>query len=514
LDTGTNKWLVALTVMLPTLMVIIDTSVVNVSLDHIRGSLSAGIDESTWSITSYLAANAVVIPMAGWLSRLFGRKRILVLSVALFTISSLLCGFAWSIQSLVVFRVLQGIAGGSLQPISQAILLETFPPSQHGTAMAIYGVGIMFGPIIGPFLGGWITDNWSWHWIFFINIPVGIISILMSLIFIFDPYYVRGMKMKIDYWGLAFLSVGIGCLQIVLDKGQREDWFSSEFIIWLSVVAVASVVLFVFVELAADHPVVDLRVLKNFSFSLGNVTIFFVFINLFGSIVLLPMYLQTLMGYTATLAGAVLAPGGVASLIAMPIVGKLITRVNSKGIVVAGLLVTAWSTYLMSQFNRVADFDAVLWPRIYMGFGVGLIIIPLTTLTLSRIGREGMGNATSIFNLVRNIGGSFGVAIATTILTRRAQFHQARLVDHLTSFDMSYSLGSSKTAQTLQYRGFDPALSGQGGAGAIYEQLLREASMMSFNDVFYILSVMLILTIPLIFFMRRIYHDASDDQNH
>ncbi|HYA14273.1 MAG TPA: DHA2 family efflux MFS transporter permease subunit [Syntrophales bacterium] len=514
MDTGTNKWLVALTVMLPTLMVIIDTSVVNVSLDHIRGSLSAGIDESTWSITSYLAANAVVIPMAGWLSRLFGRKRILIISVALFTISSLLCGFAWSIQSLVVFRVLQGIAGGSLQPISQAILLETFPPSQHGTAMAIYGVGIMFGPIIGPFLGGWITDNWSWHWIFFINIPVGIISILMSLIFIFDPSYIKGMKMKIDYWGLAFLSVGIGCLQIVLDKGQREDWFSSEFIIWLSVVALASIVLFVFVELAAEHPVVDLRVLKNFSFSLGNVTIFFVFINLFGSIVLLPMYLQTLMGYTATLAGAVLAPGGVASLIAMPIVGKLITRVNSKGIVVAGLLVTAWSTYLMSQFNRVADFDAVLWPRIYLGFGVGLIIIPLTTLTLSRIGREGMGNATSIFNLVRNIGGSFGVAIATTILTRRTQFHQARLVDHLTPFDMPYTLGSSKTAQALQYRGFDPTLSGQGGAGAIYEQLLREASMMSFNDVFYILSVMLILTIPLIFFMRRIYHDASDDQNH
>jgi len=503
-----------MTVMLPTLMVIIDTSVVNVSLDHIRGSLSAGIDESTWSITSYLAANAVVIPMAGWLSRLFGRKRILMLSVALFTLSSLLCGFAWSIQSLVVFRVLQGIAGGSLQPISQAILLETFPPSQHGTAMAIYGVGIMFGPIIGPFLGGWITDNWSWHWIFFVNIPVGLISILMSLIFIIDPSYVKGMKMKIDYWGLAFLGVGIGCLQIVLDKGQREDWFASEFIIWLSVVAVASLVLFIFVELVTEHPVLELRVLKNFSFSLGNITIFFVFVNVFGSIVLLPMYLQSLMGYTATLAGAVLAPGGVASLLVMPIVGKLITRINSKGIVIAGVIVTAWSTYLMSQFNRMADFDAVLWPRIYLGFGVGLIIIPLTTLTLSRIGREGMGNATSIFNLVRNIGGSFGVAIATTILTRRAQFHQARLVDHLTPFDMPYALGSSKTAQALQYRGFDPTLSGQGGPGVIYDQLVREASMMSFNDVFYILSVMLIMTIPLVFFMRRIYHDASDDQNH
>jgi len=500
--------------MLPMLMVTIDTSVVNVSLDHIRGSLSAGIDESTWSITSYLAANAVIIPIAGWLSRIFGRKRILIVSVTLFTLSSLLCGLAWSIQSLVVFRVLQGIAGGSLQPISQAILLETFPPSQHGTAMAFYGVGIMFGPIIGPFLGGWITDNWSWHWIFFINIPVGLLSILTCLIFIFDPSYVKGMKMKIDYWGLAFLSIGIGCLQIVLDKGQREDWFNSDFIIWLSVISVTALIFFVIAELTVEHPVVDLRVLKNFSFTLGNISIFFVLVNLFGSIVILPMYVQTLMGYTATLAGTVLAPGGVATLVAMPIVGLLIPKINSKGIIITGILVTVWSTYLMSEFNRMADFSTVVWPRIFMGFGMGLIIIPLTTLTLSRIGREGMGNATSIFNLVRNIGGSFGVAFATTILTRRTQFHQARLVDHLTPFDMPYALGSSNTAQALQYRGFDPALSGQGGLGAIYDQLLREASMMSFNDVFYILSVMMIMTIPLVFFMRRFYHDASADQNH
>ena len=438
--------MVAITVMLPTLMVIMDTSVVNVSLDHIRGSLSAGIDESTWSITSYLAANAIVIPITGWLSRLLGRKRLLILSVSLFTLSSLLCGLAWSIQSLVVFRILQGLSGGSLQPISQSILLETFPPSQHGTAMAIFGIGIMFGPIIGPFLGGWITDNWSWNWIFFINIPAGIISILMSVLFIVDPAYIRDIKMKIDYWGLVFLSVGIGCLQIMLDKGQREDWFSSDFIIWLCVASVMSLVIFVIVELFVKHPIVDLRILKNFSFSLGNIIIFFVFVNLFGSIVLLPMYLQSLMGYTSTLAGLVLAPGGVATLMVMPIVGLLITRINSKGIVIAGIVVTAYSTYLMSMFNRLADFNTIVWPRIIMGIGVGLIIIPLTTLTLSRMKKEQMGNATSIFNLVRNIGGSFGVAISTTILTRRAQFHQARLIDHLTPFDMTYAMGSSRAS--------------------------------------------------------------------
>jgi DHA2 family multidrug resistance protein len=506
--------MVAITVMLPTLMVIMDTSVVNVSLDHIRGSLSAGIDESTWSITSYLAANAIVIPITGWLSRLLGRKRLLILSVSLFTLSSLLCGLAWSIQSLVVFRILQGLSGGSLQPISQSILLETFPPSQHGTAMAIFGIGIMFGPIIGPFLGGWITDNWSWHWIFFINIPAGIISILMSLLFIVDPAYIRDLKMKIDYWGLAFLSVGIGCLQIMLDKGQREDWFSSDFITWLCVASIMSLVIFVIVELFAKHPIVDLRILKNFSFSLGNIIIFFVFVNLFGSIVLLPMYLQSLMGYTSTLAGLVLAPGGVATLVVMPIVGLLITRINSKGIVIAGIVVTAYSTYLMSMFNRLADFNTILWPRIIMGIGVGLIIIPLTTLTLSRMKKEQLGNATSIFNLVRNIGGSFGVAISTTILTRRAQFHQARLIDHLTPFDMTYTMGSSRASEVLQQRGMEQAVAGQGGLAAIYDQVIREASMMSFNDVFHLLSVMLVLTVPLVFFMRRIYHDAADDKNH
>ena len=502
----TNKWIVALTVMLPTLMVIMDTSVVNVSLDHIRGSLSAGIDEATWSITSYLAANAIIIPMTGWLSRLIGRKRYLIFSVILFTLSSLLCGISWNIQSLIFFRVLQGISGGSLQPISQSILLETFPPKQHGMAMAIYGVGIMFGPIIGPFVGGWITDNWSWSWIFYINIPIGIISVLMSVMFIVDPHYMQRAKMKIDYMGLAFLGIGVGCLQMVLDRGQREDWFASEFILLLSVISVIALVVFVFVELFIEVPVVNLRVFKNFTFSLGNVIIFFVLMNLYGGMVLLPIYLQTLMGYTATLAGSVLAPGGVASLITMPIVGQLMTRYSSKVLLVIGVIITTYSTFLMSQFNRLADFNTVLWPRVLLGVGMGFMIIPLTTLTLSRIRKEEMGNATSIYNLVRNLGGSFGVALTTTFLSRRAQFHQARLTEHLTPFDMNYILGANRAAEALQYRGFEPGSAGQGGLGVIYEQLLKEASMLSFNDVFHLLAVTLILMIPLVLLMKGIYH--------
>jgi len=334
----------------------------------------------------------------------------------------------------------------------------------------------------------------------------------MSLLFIHDPSYVKGMKMKIDYWGLALLSVGIGCLQILLDKGQREDWFSSEFIIWLSVISLIALITFIFVELSVEQPVVDLKVLKNFSFSLGSIVIFFVFFILFGSIILLPIYLQTLMGYTATLAGMILAPGGIASLIVMPVVGRLITWVNSKAIIVCGIIVTAWSTYLMSQFTRMADFNTVLWPRVLLGVGVGLIIIPLTTLTLSRIRKEEMGNATSIFNLVRNIGGSFGVAITGTFLARRAQFHQSHLVEHLTPFDMNYIWSANQASRALQSGGFDPGLSDKGGLGIIYNQLLRETSMMSFNDVFYLLTIMMIVTIPLIFFMREIRHGAQEEK--
>jgi DHA2 family multidrug resistance protein len=496
--------------MLPTLMVIVDTSVVNVALDHIRGSFSAGIDEATWSITSYLAANAIIIPMTGWLSRLFGRKRYLIFSVTLFTLSSLLCGISWNIQSLVFFRILQGFAGGSLQPLSQSILLETFPPRQHGMAMAIFGVGIMFGPIIGPLLGGWITDNWSWHWIFYINIPIGIFSILMSMLFIVDPQYMKRTKMKIDYWGLVCLAVGIGCLQLMLDRGERLDWFASPLILWLGVLSVSALIIFVCVELFAEHPIVDFKAFKNFSFTLGNIIIFFVLMNLFGSIVILPIYLQNLMGYTATLAGIILGPGGIATLLTMPLVGRLMTRINPKVIIFGGILLTTYATLLMSQFSLATDFSTILWPRIFLGVGMGCIFIPMTTLTLSGMKKEEMGNATSIYNLVRNVGGSFGVAIVTTMLTRRAQFHQGRLVDHLGSTDLNFIWNSSRISQILQYKGIDSV---QGSLGLIYDKLLREAAMMAFNDVFYFLCMTMILMLPLAFFMRTIKYSSADDHH-
>ena len=498
-----NRWVVAITVMLPTLIVIVDTSVVNVSLDHIRGSLSAGIDESTWAITSYLASNAIIIPMTGWLSRLFGRKRYLIFSVSLFTFSSFMCGSSWNLHSLVFFRILQGIGGGALQPISQAILLETFPPHEHGMAMAIFGVGTMFGPIIGPLLGGWITDNWSWNWIFYINVPIGFISILMVLFFIVDPPYMERTKMKIDYWGLFFLVIGIGCLQIVLDKGQREDWFSSSSIIWMSYISISTLIMFIVVEFFAENPIVNLRIFRNLSFSLGNILSFFIYFNLFGTIVLLPIYLQTLMGYTSFLAGLVLAPGGIASIIAMPIAGILVTKINPKAILAFGMAMLAYSVHLMAQFNLFADFGTIVLPRVVMSAGFSFVFVPLTILTLSGVRNEEMGNASAIFNLLRNLGGSFGVAIVTTVLARRAQFHQVHLIEHLAPFDRNFQLTLPQISQILQDRGFVSPLPDRGTLGVIYNQVLEQASMLSFNDVFYILSVMIVLILPLVLLMQK-----------
>ena len=498
-----NKWLVAVTVMLPTLVVIIDTSVVNVSLGHIRGSLSAGIDESTWAITSYLAANAIVIPMTGWLSRFFGRKRFLLVSIVLFTVSSFLCGASWNLRALIFFRIIQGLAGGSLQPMSQAILLETFPRHQHGTAMAIFGIGIMIGPVVGPLLGGWITDNWSWHWVFFINIPIGIVAIIMAMAFIVDPDYAGARKMKVDYMGLAFLAVGIGCLQIVLDQGQSEDWLASQFILWLSVIAVAGLVFFVVNEHYAEHPVVDFHIFKNLTFASGNIIGFALFFTLFGSLIMLPICLQTLMGYTAFLAGWVLGPGGLMAMISMPIAGRLITRVNPKAVLFVGAMITAYSMLMMSWFNLSTDFYTVALPRVVMGFGMGLVFVPLTTLTMSWIHKEEMGNASSVFNLLRMLGGSFGVAFASTLVSRRAQFHHGRLAEGMSILDRNFQEALSQVSGILKNQGFAPSQLDAGTLGLLYKKLVKESTMMAFNDTFFVLAVLMAISGLMVLFMKR-----------
>lgn len=495
----TSRGLIAFTVMLPMLIEIIDTSVVNVSLDHIRGSLSAGYDEATWTITAYLVSNAIVIPMAGWLARLIGRKNYQIASIALFTFSSFMCGSAWSLQSLVFFRILQGMGGGGLVPISQSILLESFPREKHGQAMAIFGLGAMLGPIVGPLLGGIITDTWSWRWIFYINIPIGIIAIIMNIIVIQDPPYMKRQKMKIDYWGLLLLSVGLGSLQFVLDKGENEDWFGSHLIVAFAVIAAVCLLFLVVNEYYSDHPIVNLKLFKDRTFTSGATVMFFVFLNLFGSIVLLPVFLQSLMGYTSFDAGLVLGPGGAATLVAMPIVGKFVGRVNPKRFLVVGISICALSTYLMSQFNLTTDFWTFVWPRVFLGFGMGMTFIPLTTLTLSHIPKEHMTEATSMYNLLRNLGGSVGIAFTTTMLSRRAQFHQTRLVEHLSPFDPGYQIFHDRIASFLGAQGL-PAGSAD---GLMYRELIRQSTTLAFTDAFLTICVLILCVLPLVFIMQR-----------
>ncbi|MGQ9652799.1 MAG: DHA2 family efflux MFS transporter permease subunit [Thermodesulfobacteriota bacterium] len=493
----TNKWLVAVTVMLPVFIQIMDTSVVNVSLPHIQGSLSAGLDEVTWSLTFYLAANAVVIPVTGWLASVLGRKRYLFLSLALFTGSSMACGAAPSLEVLVLARVIQGLGGGGLQPLSQAILLETFPPAERGIAMAIFGMGIVIAPIMGPVVGGWITDNWSWREIFYINVPVGIVAMIMAMFFVKDPPYIRRSEVHIDRWGLLLLCVGLGCLLIVLDKGERENWFNSSYIVSLSLVSAIALIVFVWNELRVDHPVVDLKVLRDRGFATGNAIMFMGFFALFGTLVLLPLYLQKLMNYTALWAGLVLGPGGVASFIIMPLVGALLRKgVNPRDLLGFGLSVAAVSIWLMSRFNLEAGFWAIAEPRLLLGVGMGLFFVPLSTATFVNIRNEEMGNATAIFNVLRNLGQSFGVAVSTTILAQRAQLHQGFLVERITPFDPTFQTHYQRLLAWLQSS--HPEMANMNTAlGFMYREVLRQANMLAFNDVFWILACMTALLVPL-----------------
>ena len=515
-DKSINKWLITITVMLPAIMEIIDTSVANVALPHMQGSLNAGTDEVTWVLTSYLVSNAVVLPMTGWLARLFGRKRFLMTCIILFTLSSLLCGAAPNLATLIVFRVLQGAAGGALIPISQAILMETFPPHQRGMAMAIFGVGAMFGPIVGPALGGWITDNLNWRWIFYINLPIGLIATIMCAFFIFDPAYLRrgGQAIKIDYWGLLLLTTGMGGLQVVLDKGQQDDWFSSSFIVTFSVIAVVSLVALVWVELTNEHPIINLRLFKNISFSAGNFIMFVVGFCLYSSIVLIPLFLQTLMGYSATDAGMVLAPGGVATLITMPFVGAALAKRDGRKIVMIGLLIGAFAMFLMQRLSLEASYWSFVWPRVILGVGLAMIFVPLTTVTLSTIPKPEMGNATGMFNLLRNIGGSVGIAISATLLARLEQFYQTTLAANVTPYSSTWQMRFTGLKQTLVTKGVASAQADQTALGMVYGMVRRQAGALAFNRIYFIIGLAFLSILPLLLLLKRPSHQDGGGMGH
>jgi MFS transporter, DHA2 family, multidrug resistance protein len=509
-----NPWLVAIAVMFGTFMEVLDTTVVNVSLPHIAGSLSASTDEATWALTSYLVANAIILPITGWLANFFGRKRLLMMSVTGFTIASFLCGFAPTLGTLIFFRVVQGAAGGALQPLSQAVLLEAFPPEKRGKAMGFWGLGIVVAPILGPVLGGWLTDSYSWRWVFYINIPVGIASIVMTRLFIFDPPYIRRGSARVDGWGIGMLAVWIGALQILLDKGQQEDWFSSPLIVGLAALAVIGLIAFLVWEFRVPAPVVNLRAFRARTYSAGVFLMTVVGFVLYGSLVLLPIWMQTLLGYPSLQAGIALAPRGMGSFIGMPLVGSLLSRFDARKFLAAGLSLAAFTLWEFSRLNLNAGYWDFFWPQFVQGLSLSMLFVPLTTITMAPIAREQMGNATSIFNLMRNLGGGFGIAAVTTMVARNQQSFTNILGAHVTPYSTkSWSvLGALRGGMAAH--GSDHATAARQGYAALFGLVERQAAILAFVSVFRILAVIFLAMVPLILLMKRPPRGAAAGAAH
>jgi DHA2 family multidrug resistance protein len=498
-----HRAIVAVSTMMATFLVILDVTIANVALDHMRGTLSAGVDEITWVLTSFLVANAISLPITGWLTDLLGRKRLFILATVAFTLTSAAAGAAPSLAFIVIARFLQGLAGGPLVPLSQATMIETFPASQRGMAMAVWGIGIMFAPIIGPTLGGWITDNWSWRWVFYINVPVGVAAVALAWLFVPESTTERPAVQRVDVPGLVLLVVGVSALQFVLDRGQREDWFASPLIVWLAVVSAVALVALVVRELTTEEPVVDLRVLRHPTFAVATAAMFVISIAFYGIMVLSPLFTQILMGYTAMLAGLVLAPGGVATLITMPIAGAAINRIDPRWIIVTGCALNAYAMYLMATLTLQASYWQIMLPRFIQGLGIGLTFVPLSTVALSAVPMRELGHASGLFNFIRTIGGGLGIAAVATLLERGAQVHQARLTSHVSLYDPDVWDRYQALTEAFVARGADPATAGQQAWAQLYAVVQREALALSFIDDFWRLAWIFIAVIPFVLFLGR-----------
>ena len=501
-----NPWIIALAVTLATFMEVLDTSIANVALPHIAGSLSAGTDESTWVLTSYLVSNAIVLPLSGWISTIIGRKRFYMTCVAIFTISSLLCGLSLNLGMLIFFRVLQGVGGGGLQPSEQAILADTFPPAKRGMAFAVYGIAVVMAPAIGPTLGGWITDNYTWRWIFFLNIPVGILSLTLTSRLIQDPPFLRRRKfseLKVDYTGLGLIALGLGTLQVVLDKGQRDDWFESNLILILSVVSAAALIFLIIWEWKQKDPVVDLHLFRERTFASANILMFMLGFALLGSTLLLPLFMQTLLGYTAEQAGLGLSPGGFAIMLLMPLVGFLLSRYDARWLMMFGLAVLSFSLFHMTGFDLNVDFSTVVWARVIQAVGMAFLFVPINTAAYSQLPREKNNAASGLMNLARNIGGSVGISVVTTMLARRAQHHQTNLSVHLSETNPVFTGMIQSTAQSLQAKGLSAADATQRAYALVQNTVLRQANMLAYIDNFWLLGFAILCMIPLVFLMKK-----------
>lgn len=498
-----NPWLIAFAVMLGTFMEVLDTSVANVALPHIAGTLSATPEEATWVLTSYLISNAIILPAASWLGAVFGRKQFLLTCILIFTAASATCGAAIHLDMLVLSRVLQGLGGGALQPIAQAILLESFPPARRGVAMATYGMGVVFAPILGPTLGGWITENYTWRWVFYINLPVGALAFLMVQAFVEDPPFVRNRRPgRIDYVGFGLMAVGLSALQILLDRGQEADWFAAAWVGWFAVISTVCLTAFLLWELRTEHPVVDLRILGNRNFATGTALITVLGVTLYSTIAMLPLFLQTLMGYSALLSGLTITPRGVGAFLTNLIVGRVIGFVDTRFLIAGGLTLLGTTGLAFSRLNLLIAMRNVVWPNFFNGMGAALNFASLATTAMGRLKNEQIGNAAGIFNLMRNLGGSIGIAAVTTLLARRTQVHQALLVTHLTPYDPAYQRWLAGAQSGLGSR-VGPLEAGPKSLALLYATLGQQARLMAFMDIFRLGSYLCFLAVPLVLLFRK-----------
>ncbi len=498
-----RRWLVTVAVMAVATMQILDTTVTNVALPHMQGSLSASVDEITWVFTSFLAANAVVLPATGWLAALLGRRRFFFVATLTFIGSSLLAAVAPSLEVLVGARVLQGLGGGPLLPLSQAILMEIFPPRQRGTAMAIWGLGVMFAPIVGPTLGGWITDNYSWRWIFYLNLPIGVFALVLAWAVLEEPAERPAAISRVDGLGLGLMVLGVGALQVALDRGNRLDWFDSTAITSLVAVGGLALVAFVVRELTAAEPIVDLRILADRTFAVGTMLVSIMGFALYSSMILLTFYVEHLLGYDALTAGYVLSPGGLGSVITLAVAGRLVNRVDPRWLVSIGAAIIAYSLYLMASLSLAADFWTILWSRFVQGVGMGLVFVPLTTMSLAGVAPGRMATATGVFNVVRNLGGSAGIAVLTTLLSRQTQAHQAALVTRVTRWDPATAERLGLLERAFAAAGADPYTAQTQALQHLYADVQRQAAMKAFLDDFWVLTLIFVAFVPLVWLMHR-----------
>jgi DHA2 family multidrug resistance protein len=502
-----NPWLIAVVVALAAFMEVLDTSIANVALPHLAGDLGASNDESTWVLTSYLVSNAIVLPISGWLAGVFGRKRFFLLCILMFTLSSLLCGIAPSLGMLILFRVIQGIGGGGLQPMAQAILADTFPPQKRGLAFALYGITAVMAPAIGPTLGGWLTDNYSWRWIFYINLPVGILTLFLVLRTVEDPPYLARDKrvgVRVDYIGIALLALGVGALQILLDKGQEEDWFGSHFIVTLAAVSAICLISLVLWELHSKAPVIDVRMFKSFNFAVASLMMFVLGVLLFSSLVMMPLFLQTLMGYTAQSAGLVLSGASLIILLEMPLVGQLTTKIPAKYIMAFGWLSLAFGMFYSTRgLDLLISFQAASRLRIIQAFGLGFLFVPINLSAYVGIPPEKGNSAAGLINFMRNIGSSVGTSMVTTVLARRAQFHQSMMSYHATNYDPAFRNQVSGLSGQLLHAGASAPDAQVQAYGRIYQSMQVQSQTLAYVDTFMVLAVAAGIMFLLAFIVRR-----------